>query len=324
MITTELDLLNVKKRVRGATTTLYWRLGTPVIRKSRNRNVSGKKWKRTPKREQAICKFTSGKRLITAFQYVLGALSPWLRAARLYGTCGQTGENLFFSRNHGYFSADGSGVEDFRHFKLSLGQLLLPAGLRLTREGNTCTLEWEVQEEQLLASPDDLLHVGFIREDEPDGLTLVDLNRVRRGDGKAVFTLDGGQECRIHLYPFFGREDNTEYSDSDYFKCEEVSITSPENTGKVENETFPLPGNNPVKVIPGNGNDRISRLRFFTRGVSRSVASLSFAGEREGGSLLRQVFQPIAQYLQGFVREHVFEIRYFLPGPRDTALEHVV
>ena len=44
----DLKLLHGKKTVRGITTTLYWRLGNLVIRRRRNRNVSGKKWKRTP------------------------------------------------------------------------------------------------------------------------------------------------------------------------------------------------------------------------------------------------------------------------------------
>lgn len=98
MIRTDLDLINVKKRVHGETTTLYWRLGNPVIRKRRNRNVSGKKWKHTPKRVEAINKFTTGRRLTAAFLLVLGEVSPWRRAARLFGANGQTGENFFFSR----------------------------------------------------------------------------------------------------------------------------------------------------------------------------------------------------------------------------------
>lgn len=229
MIQTSLDLLENKKCVRGDTTTLYWRLGTPVIRRRRNRNVSGKKWKRTPKRLLAVNKFTSGKRLIAAFQYVMGALSSWQRAARLYGANGQTGENLFFSRNYGYCAADGSGVEDFRHFKLSEGQLLLPPGIRLSREGNRCTLEWEVQEEQALALSGDLVHVGIIYDSEPDGLSLADVHGACRADGKVSFTIDEKYGTRVHLYPFFGREDNTDFSDSDYFESEGTTTSFPEN-----------------------------------------------------------------------------------------------
>lgn len=128
MVQTDLELSGIKKCMRGDTTTLYWRLGNPVLRRRRNRNASGSNWKRTPGRERAVNKFTASKRLLTGFLLVLGEHSPWRRAARLFGRNGQTGENFFFSRNYACIAADGSGVEDFRHFKLSEGRLPLPAG----------------------------------------------------------------------------------------------------------------------------------------------------------------------------------------------------
>ena len=82
-------IITWEKTVRGTTATLYWRLGNPVIRRRRNRNVSGKKWKRTLGREQAINKFTNGKRLVTEFLLELGEVSSWRRAARLYSKNGR-------------------------------------------------------------------------------------------------------------------------------------------------------------------------------------------------------------------------------------------
>lgn len=51
--------------------------------------MSGKKWKRTPGREQAINKFTNGKRLVTEFLLELGEVSSWRWAARLYSKNGR-------------------------------------------------------------------------------------------------------------------------------------------------------------------------------------------------------------------------------------------
>ena len=241
MTRTDLELLHGKKTVRGTTTTLYWRLGNLVIRRRRNRNVSGKKWKRTPSREQAINKFTNGKRLVTAFLLELGDVSPWRRAARLYGKNGQTGENFFFSRVHGYLPADGK-IQDFAHFRLSEGQLLLSPGMRLSREGCTVTLEWDATGKHSLASPDDWLHVGVVHESEANGLILADTGGARRGDGKAVFTLDPARGTRVRLYPFFGREDNSEFSANDYFTREIISIfprgNQENNTNNLKNNTF--------------------------------------------------------------------------------------
>ncbi|MEY8593057.1 hypothetical protein AALK14_16585 [Butyricimonas hominis] len=41
-----------------------------------------------------------------------------------------------------------------------------------------------------------------------------------RGDGKAVFSLDPARGTCVHLYPFFEREDNSKFSENDYFTCE--------------------------------------------------------------------------------------------------------
>ena len=221
MVQTDLELSGIKKCMRGDTTTLYWRLGTPVLRRRRNRNASGSNWKRTPGRERAVNKFTASKRLLTGFLLVLGEHSPWRRAARLFGRNGQTGENFFFSRNYACIAADGSGVEDFRHFKLSEGRLPLPPGIRLSREGNTCTLAWDVPDALPAASAGDRLQVGVIHDTEPDGLSLADTGDARRGDGKAVFTLDPARGACVHVYPFFSREDNSDFSGNDYFESRE-------------------------------------------------------------------------------------------------------
>ena len=238
MIRTDLELLNIKKCVHGDTTTLYWRLGNPVLRRRKNRNAAGSDWNRTPGRERAVNKFTATKRLVGSFLFVLGECSSWRRAARLFGRNGQTGENFFFSRVHACIAADGSGVEDFRHFKLAAGRLPLPPGLRLTREGNSCTLEWEVGEEQPVALAGDLLRVGIIYDAEPDGLSLANTGGARRSDGKAFFSLDPGRGTRVHLYPYFSREDNSDFSDNDYFESEAMLTTPGKDGNDVENEFF--------------------------------------------------------------------------------------
>lgn len=268
MIRTDLDLINVKKRVHGETTTLYWRLGNPVIRKRRNRNVSGKKWKHTPKRVEAINKFTTGRRLTAAFLLVLGEVSPWRRAARLSGANGQTGENFFFSRNHGYLSADGK-IADFPHFRLSLGRLLSSPGIRLSREGYTVTLEWDATGEQPLASPDDLLHVGIIYDPEPDCLELADTSGTRRKDGKLVLTLDPARGTRVHLYPFFGREDNSDFSDNDYFTCE---ITPSSLPGKPNSDdTRQKVQNIPEKRVRIGGAENIQKSNIRKKVIKKGL-----------------------------------------------------
>lgn len=294
MIRTDLELLNIKKCMHGDTTTLYWRLGNPVLRRRKNRNAAGSDWNRTPGRERAVNKFTATKRLVSSFLFVLGECSSWRRAARLFGRNGQTGENFFFSRVHAYIAADGSGVEDFCHFKLAAGRLPLPPGLRLTREGNSCTLEWEVGEEQPVALAGDLLRVGIIYDAEPDGLSLANTGGARRSDGKAFFSLDPGRGTRVHLYPYFSREDNSDFSDNDYFESEAMLTTSGEDGNDVENEFFEQKrGINKLQVTRTSCNLQ-SRFRFglnSTRSVPvtrrRSVLDRGSACRASSGSRKR-------------------------------------
>ncbi|MDE6452415.1 MAG: hypothetical protein K2L23_09090 [Odoribacter sp.] len=97
-------------------------------------------------------------------------------------------------------------------------QLQLPRNITIEKDGEIFKVSWEDEREGTLAAADDRLCVGVIYEDRPGVPQLAQEVTGRRGDMKGTFRLNGTSEGTAHIYCFFGREDETAYSESFYFK----------------------------------------------------------------------------------------------------------
>lgn len=129
----------------------------------------------------------------------------------------RTGPNLFHSLNSKCFDGEGKLV-DFEHFLFSRGVLLLPRRMRLVSDGQKFRLTWEEEREWTTAFPADRLWVGVLYARHPLAPRLaLDVKGVR-GDFSGEFMLDSAMGTEAYIYCFFGREDETAFSDSCYFR----------------------------------------------------------------------------------------------------------
>lgn len=140
----------------------------------------------------------------------------WRTAAR---STKERANNLFHRINSPCFNGEGNLI-DFATFRFSYGDLQLPRNINILREGETYRVTWEDERSGTLTAATDKLCIGVIYEALPLGPRLVKEVSGCRGDMQGSFRLDNPSEGVKHIYCFFGREDETAFSESMYFKIE--------------------------------------------------------------------------------------------------------
>lgn len=138
----------------------------------------------------------------------------WQAAARKRR---MTGSNLFNSVNCKCFSGDGRLV-DFETFRFADGELLLPRRIQLVDDGRKFRVTWEEEREWTSASPTDRLWVGVLYSAHPLAPLLALDVKGTREEGTGEFTLDHSMGTVAHIYCFFGRADESAFSESRYFR----------------------------------------------------------------------------------------------------------
>ena len=103
--------------------------------------------------------------------------------------------------NHGCVNKLGE-VEDFKHFVISDGSLLLPPDMTMTRQDNVITLAWNDERNATSARPSDIIHVMVIGTTRPDALMLLHGTSATRAEGTASFTVQAKENETLHVYPF--------------------------------------------------------------------------------------------------------------------------
>lgn len=196
----------------------YVRNGKQCVRR---KAIPGKarKWETDGRHE--IQKALAGRfAIVQAFyaKYNKGVSAEiWRTAARKRK---MTGPNLFNSLNCKCFSGDGH-LADFENFRFAEGEVLLPRRLKVVRDGQKYRLTWEEEREWNSASPTDRLWVGVLYDSHPLAPQLaLDVNGVR-GELAGEFALDQGMGESAHIYCFFGRIDESAFSESQYFRLSE-------------------------------------------------------------------------------------------------------
>ena len=126
-------------------------------------------------------------------------------------------DNLFHRINNGCFTGEGKLV-DFTTFRFSYGELQLPRNIVIEKEDDIFRVSWEDEREGRCASAEDRLYIGVIYEQLPGAPRWAQNVTGKRGDMKGTFRLDNTQQGVAHVYCFFGREDETAYSESFYFR----------------------------------------------------------------------------------------------------------
>lgn len=218
--------------------TFYWRNDAIVVRPRRNRNASGKHWKRTEARERANDKFNAGRAMADHVVDVLEELVAWQLEAGSHPGSRRTAKDYVFSANStciGYDDDDRGRaiVTDCPHFKLTAGKLARGRDITARREGNGIRLTWKTGDGSRLEGADDVLHAGILYDAERDGFDIA-RDVARRGDCTAFIPLDAPGGI-VHVYPFFGKKNRTIFSENDYFTVE-VEKIAPRRRDKKEND----------------------------------------------------------------------------------------
>lgn len=175
-----------------------------------------RKWEtegRTEKQKAVTGRFAIVQAFYAKYNKAVSA-EIWQVAARKRK---MTGANLFNSVNCKCFSGDGRLV-DFENFRFSEGKLLLPRRMQLVGDGRTFRASWEEEREWTSASPADRLWVGVLYDSHPLAPRLALDVKGTRGELSGEFTLDETLGTVAHIYCFFGRTDESAFSESRYFR----------------------------------------------------------------------------------------------------------
>ena len=199
--------------------TYYWRLGKLCIRKSKNEDCSGDKWVRTPKRAVVNDRFLGMRQSAALVRIVFEDLPHWKVAAQTYGAIGQTSDNYMHTVNSKYVGKSGN-VTNFKHYAVCRGVLPLPPDMALTCTGKRLKLTWTCTHDDSSAHGLDRLYVALIYDNMPDSLLQVEHVEVCRSAECVEFDVDSSPGGKVHVYPFFGSEDNSAFSNNEYFSME--------------------------------------------------------------------------------------------------------
>lgn len=133
-----------------------------------------------------------------------------------------THQDLFRKKN--FPVLDGPrGVSYYPDFFFSVGWLVPPRDLRVSRDGWEITLTWQIPSRVYsLSRPDDELLVGYFYDSRPDAPRVTVVTGTTRGECRAVISIppfDFPPGEVMHVYPFFRRADLTGFSESRYACC---------------------------------------------------------------------------------------------------------
>lgn len=210
-----------RRRSRCGGKTRYTRKGVELQCNSK-RPALGKTEKkkrkaaRTGAQDRTVAIFKLMCHFLTAF---FTATRPWEGWTEFARGLTITGRDLCHKLNGG--CCDERGVINFRSYVFNLGWLANPVYKRVERRGWTVVLEWEDACDRKANRPDDVLLVGYFYDTHAASPFLLEVAGARRADGKATFTipdreLDAAET--VHIYPYFAREDKSDYSRSIYLR----------------------------------------------------------------------------------------------------------
>lgn len=167
----------------------------------------------SPQHQQQINRFSIVQSYYSFFRvYVSDKI--WKTAAPLVQS---RPHNLFHRVNSPCFNGQGELI-DFATFRFSFGELQLPRNISIERDGDHYVVTWEEERTGALAAADDRLYIGIIYDAKPGAPRLIKEVSGKRGDMRGTFRPDKNDAGTMHVYCFFGREDETAFSESLYFK----------------------------------------------------------------------------------------------------------
>lgn len=166
-----------------------------------------------PQHQQLINRFSYVQSYYSFFRIHVSE-NIWRTAAQLVQSRSQ---NLFHRINSPCFNGRGELV-DFTTFRFSLGELQLPRNISIERNGDHFVVTWEDERAGSLAAAEDRLYVGIIYDTHPGAPRLLKEVSGKRSDMKGTFRPDQKDQAPMHAYCFFGREDETAFSESLYFR----------------------------------------------------------------------------------------------------------
>ncbi|MEG2277787.1 MAG: DUF6266 family protein [Odoribacter sp.] len=147
------------------------------------------------------------------------------RIAAQKGGC--SGYNLFVMYNINAFDKDGY-IFDYSNIDLSEGKLQLPAEMKVAATGeNAIAVTWEEVPGQTPARANDRLMAAVIYEHAPFEVFICPTDASRRGEQRALISLDRQGNETVHLYVFFRTEGSDQFSEQRYFKLEAVNPSIP-------------------------------------------------------------------------------------------------
>ena len=127
-------------------------------------------------------------------------------------------DSLFHSINGGCLQP-GKGVWAFKTFRFSVGSLDAPVITAAEREGWTVTLHWKNGANCPKADSSDWVFLGYFYDTLRRSPQLTLDYMPRRIDEKITIEIppaDQPEGTRLHLYLFFGNEEFTQFSPSEY------------------------------------------------------------------------------------------------------------
>jgi len=135
---------------------------------------------------------------------------------------GKNAKNLFVQHNMYAFGKDKE-VIDYGRLCFSSGLLPLPDRIQIERHNNhDYLLQWEYDAEKAIGAPNDRLYIVELRPvKQPDDLlenytVVFHETGVCRSEKKASFSTSSGFNDQIHLFCFWGNEQNSVFSGSYY------------------------------------------------------------------------------------------------------------
>lgn len=129
----------------------------------------------------------------------------------------RSGRNLFISLNYGAM-VPGCDEPDYQRMRFSKGKVQLPDDLQVKhRDDGRWELTWVNPDWEEGRNGDDRLYVVELHGEHPQSPRLVRKVEAVRSDGRAVFEdwMELGPS-EVHFYCFFGRPDETAFSDTVY------------------------------------------------------------------------------------------------------------
>lgn len=212
----QLLLLSGVKKYHWNNTVFYLRLGR-VAQRQLSPSKSTKEWRRTEKRAKANNNFAGMRILSSHMKDVYEGLPVWEHATKFRTNNTMTADNYRHKVNHAYVNEFGE-VIDHKHLVVSDGSLVLPLNMTMVRKDNMITLTWEDHRDTPSAKESDIPHAIVIGSHRNDALMLVHRTTpATRGSGTVTFKVNAREKENLHIYPFFGNDENEAFSPNEYF-----------------------------------------------------------------------------------------------------------